>query len=255
MFPQLFKLGPLSIKTYGVFVALGFLFAYMYLKKGLKKVNVSDDTLQEIFLYAIVGGLIGARLNYVILNLNFYLNNIWEVFFIWEGGLVFYGGFISGALCVIYYINKHKEIDLWNFIDIAAPTLALGHFFGRLGCFFAGCCYGKACSQLWAVKFTNTLALAPINTALHPTQLYEAFGSLAIFVSLDRLAEIKHEKGLLFFLYLMMYSALRFTVEFFRGDDRGFYWLGLSIGQIISLAVFVFAFVLLLRKREAHGKD
>jgi phosphatidylglycerol:prolipoprotein diacylglycerol transferase len=223
MFPQLLKLGPLSIKTYGVFVALGFLFAYIYLRRSAKRSNISENVLQDIFLYAIVGGLAGARLNYVLLNIDFYLKNIWQVFFIWEGGLVFYGGFIAGAICVAYYIKKRTDIALLNFADLAAPALALGHFFGRLGCLFSGCCYGKACTLPWSVIFTDPRALAPINVSLHPTQIYEALGNFSIFLFLDRYSQLKHRRGLIFFMYLIAYSLLRFTVEFFRGDDRGIY--------------------------------
>ena len=186
-------------------------------------------------------------------NPNLFLSDPLEIFRIWNGGLVFYGGFVIALITAILYL-KRKKLSLFLTADIMAPPLALGHFFGRLGCLFAGCCYGKATDLPWAITFTNTESLAPLGVPLHPTQLYAAINNLLIFVFLWFFRRRKKFDGQIFWIYVLLYGVTRSFIEMFRGDFRGELILGvLSISQVIAATMTVMAVVMLilLHRNEA----
>ncbi|MBN1822824.1 MAG: prolipoprotein diacylglyceryl transferase [Endomicrobiales bacterium] len=254
MFPSILKIGPFAIRTYGVLVALGLFAALEYVVLRSKKHGIPENRIIDLVLYTIISGLVGARLFYVLLNLKFYFSRPWDALKIWEGGLVYYGGFLFGAAAVIYYVRRHEELDFWMMADLMAPALALAHFFGRLGCFFAGCCYGTPTSLPWAVKFTNPECLAPLGVWRHPVQLYEAAVNLSIFFLLHKYDTGRHPKGFVLAAYLGAYGVARFVLEFFRGDDRGGTLLAMSPGQLLSIAlVLSSAALFFLRKNEDKG--
>ncbi|CAN2039818.1 Phosphatidylglycerol--prolipoprotein diacylglyceryl transferase [Candidatus Magnetomoraceae bacterium gMMP-15] len=254
MHPILFKLGPITIHTYGFFVALGFIAAIMFASKEAEKQGINSDKIMDLSFYALVSGLIGARLFYVITEWdNFYLNPI-EIFKIWNGGLVFFGGFITAVITIVWYIKK-TDMQLWKIFDIMSPSIAIGHFFGRIGCFSAGCCYGRICDLPWAVTFTHPATLARANIPLHPVQLYSAFTNLFIFIILVLLIKRKKFEGQIFISYLFLYSIGRMILEFFRGDDRGNFVLRtFSPAQAISLimAIAALALFFILRNRRCE---
>ncbi|MDR1195588.1 MAG: prolipoprotein diacylglyceryl transferase, partial [Endomicrobium sp.] len=237
MHPILFSFGGFTVYMYGFFVALGFFSAAWYVSKTVKSDIISQDNLYSLFLWAIIAAIAGARVLYVLTNLGDFIKAPLDIFKIWHGGLVFYGGFVAAVLYVVWH-TKRKKIPLARLSDAIAPALGLGHFFGRIGCFFAGCCYGKACELPWAIVFNNADTLAVKGAHLHPTQLYEAFGNLIIFVFLRSYDKKEHAAGKTFALYLIIYSILRFVIEFFRGDYRGSEFLGLSIAQTVSIILF-----------------
>jgi phosphatidylglycerol:prolipoprotein diacylglycerol transferase len=240
MHPILFRLGPLTLHTYGFLVAGGFLIAIAFAVRQAKKEGIHSDKILDLGFYIILAAIIGSRLLFILVNVDHYIANPLDIFKIWEGGLVFYGGILFAVPAGIWYVSKNR-LGLWNIADIFAPSIAIGHAFGRLGCFAAGCCYGKAASSLpWGVIFTDPNCLAPTNVALHPTQLYESAGELINFLILISLRRYKTFNGQLFMSYLLLYSVLRFTVEFFRGDiERGFIFHTLSVSQGISIAMFL----------------
>lgn len=238
MHPILLSFGSFTIYTYGFFVAVGFLAATLFISKTTKSDIISQDNLYSLFLYTIIAAIVGARLLYVLTNIGDFIKAPLDIFKIWQGGLVYYGGFIVAVLYVIWY-TKRKKVPLGRLSDTIAPALGLGHFFGRIGCFFAGCCYGKSCELPWAVTFNNENTLALHGVPLHPTQLYEAFANLAVFTFLYLYNKKEHAPGKTFAFYLIAYSVLRFIIEFFRGDFRGSEIFGLSIAQTVS--VFLFA--------------
>jgi phosphatidylglycerol:prolipoprotein diacylglycerol transferase len=247
----LLKIGPLTLRTYGLFVALGFFAAMHYLLRRAKRYGIAENRILDLLLYSIVFGLLGARIAYVLFNWGFYATHPGDILRIWEGGLVFYGGFIVGAATVIAYTRLHRELKLWTLADLLAPAIALGHVFGRLGCLFAGCCYGQPTNFPWALRYCNPESLAPLNMPLHPTQLYEALGNLAIFVALDRYNGRRHAEGFAFAAYLALYALLRFLVEFLRGDDRGAFIWGLSPSQAGSIvAALIALFIFMLRRNK-----
>ena len=231
MYPELLKIGGFTIYTYGVLVALGFFIGIQYVIKYSKNL-IDKQQIYDFLFYVIIFGVIGARLFYVLINLHYYVSNSLEILQVWKGGLVYYGGFIS-VLAFSYIYCKNKKINILKFADIFAPALALGHSFGRIGCFFSGCCYGK-----------NTDCFIAIANK-HPTQIYESLGNIIIFFILNKLLKKIHVNGNIFILYMFMYSILRFFVEFLRGDDRGRFLFGLSPAQNISVVICIIAVILL----------
>jgi phosphatidylglycerol:prolipoprotein diacylglycerol transferase len=252
MFPTIIKLGPIAIRTYGLLVAVGLFAGLQYILKRRQKDGITEEQIFDLILYVIVAGLVGARITYVLFNWSFYAQHLGEIFKVWEGGLVYYGGLISGALMVLGYVRLHPGIKLWPLADVIAPALALGHFFGRLGCFFAGCCYGLPCNLPWAVRFTNNDSFAPLNISLHPTQLYEAIGNISIFIILDRLYGKRHVDGTVFTVYLFLYGLMRFMIEFLRGDERGAFFFHFSPSQVFSLCLIAVSVIILWFRRETY---
>ena len=254
MHPVLFRIGPLTVHTYGVFVASGFLLGLALAVRQANKEGIPSERIIDIGFYLLLSAIVGSRLLFIAVNAGYYLRHPLDVFKIWEGGLVFYGGLILAIPVAVRYIRKHN-LDLWKMTDIFAPSIAIGHVLGRLGCFSAGCCYGKASSLPWAVTFTDPGCLARTGVPLHPTQLYEAAGEFLNFLILITLRRRQSFKGQLFWTYIVLYSVLRFTVEMFRGDEaRGYIFSGLSVSQGISVImglVAATAIILKLRKKTA----
>jgi phosphatidylglycerol:prolipoprotein diacylglycerol transferase len=198
---------------------------------------------------------VGSRVLYVIINWTTFSNDPIEIIRIWHGGLVFYGGFIGACLVALWYLRKH-DLSLWNTADILAPSIALGQFIGRLGCFFAGCCYGKPCDLPWAVTFSDFDSLAPTGVPLHPTQLYASINGLVIFLFLLFLRRRKSFEGQLFWVYVLLYGVSRSFIEVFRGDERGVIIEGLvSTSQFIGIIMAGVAVVMLWMLRARHGRS
>ena len=249
MYPILFERGDFVIHTYGLFVALGFLAAFWLMGREARRLGLEQQDFQDLGLVILVAALAGSRLFYVLVEWEYFVENPLHVFFLWKGGLVFYGGFICAALAIAWFIRA-KGMPLLGTLDVAAPALALGQTLGRVGCFFAGCCYGAECDLPWAVTFTDPRSLAPQGVALHPTQLYSALSALAIFVFLYFWLRPRQKfDGQLFGAYLVLYPAVRFAVEVLRNDPRGS--LGpLSTSQALGIPLFFFGLWILTRKRS-----
>ncbi len=254
MHPILFRFGPLTIHTYGFLVAAGFLLGLGLAARQARKEGILPDKIVDLGFYILLAAIIGSRLFFILINYNYYIKNPLAIFKIWEGGLVFYGGVLLALPTAVWYIKKNN-LDLWNTADIFAPPLAIGHAIGRLGCFSAGCCYGKPAEDLpWAVTFLDPESLAQIGIPLHPTQLYESAGEFINFLILITLRKRQSFKGQLFWAYLLIYSVIRFTVEFFRGDEvRGFLFGNISISQGISVLMFLGAIAGLVVFRKRKG--
>ena len=254
MHPILINIGSFNLYTYGLFMALGFLTAMQVSKMIAKPHGISAEIITDIFFVILISALFGARLLYVIINFNSYRDNLLGIFHIWNGGLVFFGGFIAAVTaCVIYF--KKKNLKIFQTADIIAPGIALGHAVGRIGCLFAGCCYGKVCDLPIAIKFTNSDSLAPLNVFLHPTQIYSMISNLIIFFTLLWLQKRKKFDGMVFLIYIILYSLFRSIIEFFRGDFRGdFIFDFISMSQGIGFMVSLIAFVILIKlSRSSHG--
>lgn len=255
MHPDLIKIGPLTIHTYGVLVAVGFLVALLLAVRQAGKQGISSNTILDLGFYVLVSAIVGSRLLFVFTNINHYVKHPLDIFKIWEGGLVFLGGLILATLVAAWYMRKHK-LDTWTIADIFAPSIAIGHAIGRLGCFSAGCCYGKEAEGLpWAVTFLNPESLAKLGIPLHPTQLYESFGELLNFIILIILRRRQSFKGQLFWTYILLYSVLRFVVEIYRGDEiRGFFISGISVSQGISIIMAIVALIVIAGKLVNNRK-
>jgi phosphatidylglycerol:prolipoprotein diacylglycerol transferase len=254
MHPILITFGPLTLYTYGLFIALGFLCGISLAVVLARREGLDPQQITDLSFYLILAAIIGSRLLYVLLNYQYYSTNPWAILQIWEGGLVFYGGLIGAASTGFIYI-KSKGLNIWQVGDIFAPVIALGQAIGRWGCFFAGCCYGKPTSLPWAITFHDPASLAPIDIPLHPTQLYSSLKDLTIFALLMFMRPKKRFHGQLFWSYVLLYSTFRFLVEFFRGDPRGTVLGGLlSTPQALGIPLFILAIIMLWRlKGKAQG--
>ncbi|MCS7227943.1 MAG: prolipoprotein diacylglyceryl transferase, partial [Endomicrobia bacterium] len=214
MFPVLFRIGGITLRSYGLFVAVGVLLGYNYVRyQGVIHKNFELKFLSNFLFYTIIAGFIGGRLFYVLLNLDYYKTHIISVLKIWEGGLVFYGGFIAGLVFGIFYALVHKK-NILTLMDVVTPGLYLGLSVGRIGCFFAGCCYGRQTESFLGVVFTHYESLAPIGVKIFPTQLFESIYSLIIFLFTHFLVVKNKLKNKIFFLGGILYSLFRFINEF-----------------------------------------
>jgi phosphatidylglycerol:prolipoprotein diacylglycerol transferase len=243
MYPELFRIGPLPVYSYGLFVFLGFLAATIVAGRRAKKAGLSREKILDINIYSFLAGIVGARILYVLTEYKYYLAAPLEILKIWEGGLVYYGGLFSGAVFCIWYIKKQK-LDPLLVGDLIIPAVALGQAIGRLGCFMRGCCYGRE-----SVDFGIVFKDIGDNKPHIPTQLIEAAFVLAIFRFL--IAKKPKFKGELVFLYLLLYAFARFFIEFLRGDERGpVFFSVFSVSQLVSIFAAVLAAVLYLRFKK-----
>jgi phosphatidylglycerol:prolipoprotein diacylglycerol transferase len=238
MYPNLLTLGTFTVHTYGVCIALGALLGILLISREATKQGYNQQQILDLAFYGLISAIIGSRVFYIVLNVDYYLKNPLEMVMIWRGGLVFYGGFIFAFVTCFFYLKK-QHLPFLRTCDILAPGLALGEAFGRIGCFFAGCCYGTATNLPWAVIFNHPQSLAKTGIPLHPTQLYASSKALAVFAILMIFRRFKKSDGQVIWLYSLLYALGRLFIEPFRGDERGLMIFGtLTLTQTIAL-IFV----------------
>lgn len=254
MHPVLVKIGPVTIHTYGFMLAIGVLCAIGLSTWLAKKEKLETKIIFDFIFYTLLIGLVGAKLFLFVTDFGYYtrsFNNFKSLLF--SGG-TFYGGLIIGVLFAAWFLRKYK-MNFKVVADIIVPGIALAHFFGRMGCFFAGCCWGRVAQGCpIAIEFTHpqTTTGVPHHVPLYPTQLMEAGLNLLNFLVLIISYKKKKFHGQIFTLYIFNYSLIRFFVEFFRGDtDRGYIFGGmehpftsLSVPQLISIFGMIAAVVL-----------
>ena len=262
MIPQIHFLNK-TIHPYMIMSLIGILVSLFYIINKCKKEKKEDYDYIVVLLFGALGAMIGGHLLYGIVNykliiifikniskiksLNILLQCLIEIF----GGNIFYGGLIGGLIAAFITIIL-KKMDIKKTTDFLAPVIPLFHFFGRIGCFLSGCCYGIESKIGFTYK--HSLVESANNINRFPIQLVEVFYNLLIFVILTVLYKKNKFKGKLVYLYLFIYSIGRFIFEFFRGDlYRGFI-LGLSTSQFISIIIFVIAVYILLRREVQDGK-
>jgi len=254
MHPILFKIGPITIYTYGVLIATAFFLGLALAARQARVEGEDPQKIMDLSFYILISAIVGSRLLYIVVEYKEYISNPLRIFKVWEGGLVFYGGFIMAMAVVIIYIRKH-EMNLWKVGDILAPSVAIGQGVGRLGCFFAGCCYGRETDVPWAFIFKDPNTLAPMDVHLHPTQLYDSANGFIIFVILLILRKFKKFDGQLFWTYTLLYAVGRFIVEIFRGDERGFVIESfLSTSQFIAIPLFIVSLAMLIRLKQQKSE-
>jgi phosphatidylglycerol:prolipoprotein diacylglycerol transferase len=221
MFPILVKIGPLTIHTYGFMMAVGVAFGLWFIYAQAKKAGLDANRIMDAAFYTIIVSLIGAKLLLFVTNFSYYTSFPKELFSLARSGGVFQGGLTFGTVFALWYFHR-KRIPTWKTADLIAPALALGHGFGRIGCFSAGCCYGSECAAPWAVIFKNEYASqltgVHLNEAMHPVQLYEAALNFLNFGILFLILKRKKFDGQVFAFYILNYSVIRFFTEYFRGD-------------------------------------
>jgi phosphatidylglycerol:prolipoprotein diacylglycerol transferase len=231
-----------------VLLAFGLVLAiYTAVRLGRRE-GLDRGRLLDFSTWLIVVGLVGAKILMIVTDWSAYRDNPSEIFSIatLEAGGVFYGGFIAATLFAAWYVRVYK-LPVRKIFDVYAPAITLGQSIGRLGCFAAGCDYGKPTHSFLAVIFTNPLAHdvtgVPLGIPLHPTQVYESLATLLIFAVLLWRYSRKKRDGEIFLTYLVLYAAARFFLEFLRGDeDRGFVFNHLlSTSQFIALLLLLSA--------------
>ena len=257
MYPELFRIGTFPITTYGIFMALGMLLALFVASRLAARDGLSKDRIYDLGLWTLVGGLVGSKLLMILVEPDV---QIFTLDFLRSGG-VFYGGLIGGFLAVAILVPLYK-LPFWKVADALAPGVALGQAFGRQGCFSAGCCWGKPTTLPWGVHFTelgHEYTGVPIvgpdggDLHLHPTQLYESFIMLAVFGILVYLHRKKKFDGQILITYGIIYSIVRFSIEFIRDDPRGDLFgfttaTGLSTSQGVSLIVAIASVIFMIMR-------
>jgi phosphatidylglycerol:prolipoprotein diacylglycerol transferase len=249
MYPELLHIGPVTIYTYGLMMATGFLVSYLLLQKETKKLGDHPDLASNIVFWAAIGGILGSKILYIFENIPDLIAD--PIGMIFSGsGLVFHGGLIGGTIAVVIVLYKSKK-SIGVYADIIGPLLLIGQGFGRIGCFFAGCCHGKACSLPWAITFPH--ASPPADYPVHPTQLYEALLNFAFYFVLVKLIRPKTTRnGQTMAIYLMFAGLERFMIEFIRVNPR--IWLNLSSAQFTSMGVFLAGLIIFFIIRQSKKK-
>ena len=247
--PVAFNFFSFQIRWYSIAYILGIVLGWIYCKKKLIKNTKILNLFDDLVTYIVVGIIIGGRLGYVLFyNFKYYLENISEIFMIWNGGMSFHGGLLGLIFASLLFSNKHK-IDVYIFLDLISLAAPIGIFFGRIANFINSELYGKETDVLWSVKF-----LAVDNISRHPSQIYEAvFEGLILFILLNYILKknISNKPGVISSLFLIFYSIFRFLIEFFRVPDPqiGYIIYNLSLGQLISIIFFIFGIYLFFTKK------
>ena len=229
MYPEICKIGPFVIYSYGLTLVIAFGLSSWLLLKQAKKTGFNPDEIFNLVFLVFISGIIGARIFYVITNIGDYLRSPLEIFMLSHGGLSWFGGLFLGATCGILYLKK-KKLGIYKVLDLIVPFIALGHAIGRIGCFLNGCCFGSASG--------------------FPPQILSSLILLLFFVVLRLLQDRPHLAGEIFYSYLFLYSIKRFFIEFLRVDNPEVF-LGLTLFQVISVLIFIFSLANLIRIKRA----
>jgi phosphatidylglycerol:prolipoprotein diacylglycerol transferase len=238
------SIGPLTLHTYGVLLAIAFITGLWVASRQAKAAGLDAARVTDMAVYVLIAGLVGAKVLLVVVEWGYYAHNPRELLSILQSGGVFYGGLIGAFPVAWWYARKHA-LPPWRTADVLAPAVAIGQAIGRLGCFAAGCCYGRPAEVPWAVTFRDSYASrtvgTPLDTPLHPTEIYEAIACLAIFFLLTRIARRKRFDGQVILAYVLLYAIARFVIEIYRGDAvRGSVLGGwLSTSQFIAILMAI----------------
>ena len=249
MHPILFEIAGFPVYTYGVLLAAAYLLGLQFALVRARARGLDANRVMDLGIWIIISALVGAKLLLLVVDFDTFSRNPRELLTLLRSGGVFYGGLIAAVAVAMWYMRRHR-LPVWSVSDAFAPGIALGHVIGRMGCFFAGCCFGKATDVPWAVTFTNEYAAqnvgTPLTVPIHPTQLYEA-GAELIILGLLLVLERKGRgfPGRTFWSYMLFYGVTRFIIEFYRGDPRGMVG-ALSTSQFVSVILVPVSIVMLI---------
>lgn len=250
--PTLLKLGPFEIRYYGIIFALGFVIAYFFIYHLAKerKLDLTKEDVADFIFYIILGTVIGARIFEILFyNLKYYLANPLEMIAIWHGGLSFHGGLVGAALAGYLFCRK-KRLSFYDLADICVIPLALGLFLGRIANFLNAELVGRITDVPWCVKFPHN------EGCRHPSQLYESAKNLFIFFVLYNIRNKKLKKGILFWSFALLYSTLRFFIEFVRAPDPqlGLLLFNLTMGQWLNIIMFAVGLYFIIKINKHSEK-
>jgi phosphatidylglycerol:prolipoprotein diacylglycerol transferase len=265
MYPTLFSIGRLEIHTWGLLLAIAFIVGITLSTKRAKTRDIDPNAISNIAVVIMIAGVLGGRILYVLYHLEDFSDNPLETIAIWKGGLMMYGGVFTAFAATLVYL-KMNRLPAGKVGDIFAPALALGLAFGRVGCYFNGCCFGNPTHLPWGIKFPATAEASYLfpDQFLHPTQFYSSLAGFVIFFVLlftESRSKKRYSDGFLFFLLLTFYSIWRFSVDFLRGYEESAFVLksasgGLfTINQLFSSIIFLISMVMIFRLRKGKRLD
>ncbi len=258
MHPILFEIGGFPVYTYGLLLAAAYLLGLQFALRRARSAGLDPNRVMDLGIWIIVSALVGAKLLLLIVEFDQFTRDPAELLNLARSGGVFYGGLIAAVAVALWYLRRHR-MPMWTVTDVFAPGIALGHVIGRLGCLFAGCCFGRPTNVPWAITFTNEFAArnvgTPLGIPLHPTQLYEAGAELLILILLlvtERRGRVF--PGRTFWLYMLLYAISRFVIEIYRGDPRGMVG-DFSTSQFVSLILAPLSIIMLVVLSRRTGPE
>ena len=249
MFNDWLTIGSITIHGYGVMIAIGILMAFFYGERMARKYGLDPNEVDNLVFACLITGFLGSKIIFVLTNFSAFLKN--PMAYLGPDGWVVYGGIIGGLIGGWLWC-RYRKINFMDYANLMFPAVALAQGFGRIGCFFAGCCYGKETTG-FGVTFPAG-SLAPSGVNLIPTQLLSSFGDFVLFYILYRVYCDESKRPMTAGLYLVLYSAGRFVLEFFRGDEGRGFILGLSTSQFIAVFLFIFGLIWLAGVRRTQQK-
>lgn len=250
MYNDILTIGPLTVKGYGLMIAIGVLVALFLGEARAKKKGLDAEVIYPLTFVCVIFGFLGAKLLFCIVEWKTLIKDPLSV--LSSNGFVVYGGIILGIIAAYVYIRM-KKLNFWDYFDIVLPSVAITQGFGRIGCFLAGCCYGKVTDAWYGIAFHSS-HFAPNGVKLIPTQLISAAGMFLIAAVLLLYAKKNPKRGCVGALYLILYSIGRFAVEFLRNDHRGEVGI-FSTSQFISLVMVVLGVVLFVKRKGSEEKE
>lgn len=255
MHPIAFDIGGFAIHWYGVLLAVGMLAGVWTATRRCVLDKLQPTVITDLAPWLVGGVIVGARTLYVITywDTQFAGQSFWHILNLRSGGLVFYGGLIGAVIATYIYLTVQK-LPKWKVADAMAPSIALGHSIGRIGCLMFGCCFGRTCDLPWAIQFPEDHSTHP--STLHPTQIYESLLNFSLYLGLAWLYRRKKFDGQVFGMYLIGYALIRSFVELFRGDYLSSQYLGgwFTPAHGVSLAILVGGMILLWKLSPAKNE-
>ena len=256
MHPILFEVAGFPVYTYGLLLAAAYLLGLQFALMRARTRGLDANRVMDLGIWIIVSALVGAKLLLLIVDFDKFSRNPADLLNLVRSGGVFYGGLIAAVSVALWYLWRHR-MPVWTVTDVFAPGIALGHVIGRLGCLFAGCCFGKPTNVPWAITFHSEFAAqnvgTPLGIPLHPTQLYEAGAELLILGFL-LLTERRGRPfpGRTFWSYMFLDGVSRFIIEFYRYDARGMVG-SFSTSQFVSILIVPLSMVMLILLARRSG--
>jgi len=241
----LVKINYFPLLIFGLFLSVSFVVAIIMVKDESRRMGCDSDRMQDLCFWLLIAAIIGSRLLYIAANPTEFVSDPLEVFRIWNGGIAYFGGIMAAVIISIVFINKMR-MPLGRTYDTLTPAIAIGHFFGWLGCFFSGSCWGYPSDLPWLVKIAYPDAVASPTASLHPTSLYLATSHLVIFCILLYVKERRRFSGQMFWLYAMLYGISRFVIEALLGNKGELAAVDLFVRPVTSLSVAITALAMLI---------